>query len=721
MRIALLEEENKRLKRQLLRSTKSDGPQPNTGAVSQLIERWIDTMQDTQRQPKNRNSLEEEKRALETKVRELEAKIALKDCSIQTFLDMIKQIAKVAGKKTDEMPIHGLEGHVYPLSPKQTEELLTCFGGSVTPRKLVLLRLGQQQEKPTGDHDGQTKQGIPSALDVPLRLDQAAQFVRGLETRSDLLATGGITMKACSICRVPKLLNNSLSQPPSPLSHSSTLDSLNEFHPRFGRTSCCSKHICNTCLPPAIISSVTRDWWHRLPDPYWLRCPTPDCQASLPLRYNVDMTNVLRSLGDPDVLTHVRLFERATLLRTTLEGLPETPTPEALARAADLHAQLATHGRAHPFFDMHRGMSGMKVELLPVDSTDGSRSLRVPVFTSLLVRGRQTTGRRLGAAPFERECAICAESVPDVTDGTPGDEAAWSAATRGFPGDWARLVRAFPTPALLPECSGRHALDACRGCLARHLEASLEALGRAGCDRLSCPSPGCGHVYTHAQLAALATSETFARYDRFRLLSVLAALPNFRWCLREGCGSGQIYDGVPSAAPQPQPQPPPFGLLAAQLAGASGSAGRVACDACGFEMCFAHQTPWHAGLSCAAYDRQLRGGRGPAEEQREEAATRAWIAAHTKACPGPGCGVPVEKKGGCFHMTCRACRFEFCWECLADWGGIQRRATPPAAGGVARRRYERLGHNEGCFFRDLGAPLPTMITGNDIEEATRGL
>ena len=33
----------------------------------------------------------------------------------------------------------------------------------------------------------------------------------------------------------------------------------------------------------------------------------------------------------------------------------------------------------------------------------------------------------------------------------------------------------------------------------------------------------------------------------------------------------------------------------------------------------------------------------------------------------PGCGRTIEKNGGCNHMTCRACKTEFCWICRQNY------------------------------------------------------
>ena len=51
----------------------------------------------------------------------------------------------------------------------------------------------------------------------------------------------------------------------------------------------------------------------------------------------------------------------------------------------------------------------------------------------------------------------------------------------------------------------------------------------------------------------------------------------------------------------------------------------------------------------------------------DESETNNWIAANTKDCPK--CNLPTEKNGGCNHMTCRHCKYEYCWVCMKDWKG----------------------------------------------------
>jgi len=41
------------------------------------------------------------------------------------------------------------------------------------------------------------------------------------------------------------------------------------------------------------------------------------------------------------------------------------------------------------------------------------------------------------------------------------------------------------------------------------------------------------------------------------------------------------------------------------------------------------------------------------------------MTSNTKTCPT--CRSPIEKNGGCMHMTCSRCYYEFCWLCRSDW------------------------------------------------------
>lgn len=82
----------------------------------------------------------------------------------------------------------------------------------------------------------------------------------------------------------------------------------------------------------------------------------------------------------------------------------------------------------------------------------------------------------------------------------------------------------------------------------------------------------------------------------------------------------------------------------------------LTCSACHKSFCFHHEL-LHAGKRC----------RGAVKEVRATLSLRskAWEWMHTKSCPK--CTAPIQKNGGCPHMTCSNCTHEFCWFCRADW------------------------------------------------------
>ena len=47
---------------------------------------------------------------------------------------------------------------------------------------------------------------------------------------------------------------------------------------------------------------------------------------------------------------------------------------------------------------------------------------------------------------------------------------------------------------------------------------------------------------------------------------------------------------------------------------------------------------------------------------KAEDLSQAWIKQRSKKCPS--CKVNIEKNGGCDHMTCKHCNYEFCWICF---------------------------------------------------------
>jgi len=235
-------------------------------------------------------------------------------------------------------------------------------------------------------------------------------------------------------------------------------------------------------------------------------------------------------------------------------------------------------------------------------------------------------------------------------------------------GAWMLNILVFPTSEI-QQCD--HDFEVCRACTAEYLRGSLVSGGASACKNLSCPQ--CNRKLDYQEVHKLADAETFAKYEKFLLQTLLSNEPGFRWCLAPLCENGQLY--------QRDPVNP-----------------KISCEECSFQMCFKHEIPWHRGLTCDEYESQRDHG------DPSFAETREWIRTNTKPCPR--CQTPIQKGPDCFHMTCGQgeCNHEFCWQCLADWADI--------------RTQGQQGHAEGCFFRTSNL-RPTGIRGENIEDALR--
>jgi ariadne-1 len=84
---------------------------------------------------------------------------------------------------------------------------------------------------------------------------------------------------------------------------------------------------------------------------------------------------------------------------------------------------------------------------------------------------------------------------------------------------------------------------------------------------------------------------------------------------------------------------------------------------CGFEFCFRcadFNIGDHVPVTCENLELWMR-------KASDESENVNWLLANTKKCPK--CRSPIEKNGGCMHMTCRiaSCAYEFCWLCRGPW------------------------------------------------------
>jgi ariadne-1 len=200
----------------------------------------------------------------------------------------------------------------------------------------------------------------------------------------------------------------------------------------------------------------------------------------------------------------------------------------------------------------------------------------------------------------------------------------------------------------------------CEDCWSNYVSLAVEEGKR--CLDLGCPAPKCGQRLRPTQVRNLcARPELAHRYERFMLDAFVEESTKRKWCPGVGCN------------------------LACSPCGGSRSV--VHCG-CGMSWCFECSNDEHQPVSCQCVKDWIA-------KTIDEGDNCKWIMANTKNCPK--CKNPIEKNGGCMHMTCRppgGCHHEFCWICLKDWKGHVNCNAPPERKDVldARSDLARYGH-----------------------------
>ncbi|XP_065838439.1 E3 ubiquitin-protein ligase parkin-like [Oscarella lobularis] len=164
---------------------------------------------------------------------------------------------------------------------------------------------------------------------------------------------------------------------------------------------------------------------------------------------------------------------------------------------------------------------------------------------------------------------------------------------------------------------------------------------------LACPA-GCENSHIHeVHHFRLLGPEQYERYQRFATEECVLQMGGIL-CPQTGCGMGIL--------PEDERR-------------------RIRCPQCSHVFCRLCYEPYHTG-SCqrvnevdSEVERASQYAVDPerAEMARWDSESRETIHKTTKPCPS--CRVPIEKNGGCMHMTCprQSCGHEWCWICEKAW------------------------------------------------------
>lgn len=92
----------------------------------------------------------------------------------------------------------------------------------------------------------------------------------------------------------------------------------------------------------------------------------------------------------------------------------------------------------------------------------------------------------------------------------------------------------------------------------------------------------------------------------------------------------------------------------------SNNISKVPIVACSKDHQFCYDCQYENHLPCPCWIVKLW-----VKKCQDDSETAHWLEANTHGCPK--CHASIEKNGGCNHMTCPTCKYEFCWICLNDW------------------------------------------------------
>jgi len=177
----------------------------------------------------------------------------------------------------------------------------------------------------------------------------------------------------------------------------------------------------------------------------------------------------------------------------------------------------------------------------------------------------------------------------------------------------------------------------CLPCWKFYLEMKIKE--GAECTLTKCMRPKCKDLVHEDAFRIIVSPDLYTQYSRFLLRSFVDDNPQVKWCPAPGCTNSIRCDRKNRKDP-------------------------VACK-CGFHFCFScadFNIGDHLPATCANIEKWL-------QKASDESENVNWLMANTKRCPT--CRSPIEKNGGCMHMTCRknagGCGFEFCWLCRGPW------------------------------------------------------
>ncbi|WVR00240.1 hypothetical protein IAU59_007382 [Kwoniella sp. CBS 9459] len=177
----------------------------------------------------------------------------------------------------------------------------------------------------------------------------------------------------------------------------------------------------------------------------------------------------------------------------------------------------------------------------------------------------------------------------------------------------------------------------CKTCWAEYLAGKIKAEGESG--NIQCMEDGCTRIVREEVIDEMVAADVVKKYHNLLNAAFVADSPNLRWCPHPDCQYVIECNQAPAR-------------MLDQLVPT------VECK-CDNDLCFGCGYPAsHRPVLCKVVKMWEK-------KCADDSETANWLQANTKECGK--CNSTIEKNGGCNHMTCKKCKWEFCWVCMGPW------------------------------------------------------
>ncbi|KAH9949081.1 hypothetical protein B0H21DRAFT_841490 [Amylocystis lapponica] len=181
----------------------------------------------------------------------------------------------------------------------------------------------------------------------------------------------------------------------------------------------------------------------------------------------------------------------------------------------------------------------------------------------------------------------------------------------------------------------------CVGCWAAYVTSKIRTEAESA---ISCMAEDCALIapdgFVHTALAE--DPETWARFQELLVRDFVSNTQNLKYCPYPSCTYTVSCNVGSSKAAL---------AMVVPIVTCGASASHQFCFGCSVEGD-------HRPVICAVAKMWL-------QKCRDDSETANWIKSNTKECSK--CQSTIEKNGGCNHMTCKKCKYEFCWVCMGPW------------------------------------------------------